>query len=152
IRPEVKIVNETTAGWIHFVVFWGFTILGVQVVTMFGRAYSDHFYLFPFEPWLLGKPYMLVRDVFEAGVFVCIIALFVRWLITQPKRLSGYARAEEGHRHHSHWEAYLILSCIGIIVTAGPIYDGSRLLMHANDPSIAGDAMWEPFSALMGRI
>jgi Fe-S oxidoreductase len=152
IRPEVAIVNERAAGWIHFIVFWGFSILGIQVVTMFGRAYSDHFYLFPFVPWLLGKPYMLIRDMFEAAVFVCIIALFVRWLVTQPKRLYGYAPAEERHRHHSHWEAYLILSCIGMIVTSGPIYDGGRIVSHAGDPTVAGEAMWEPFSALMARV
>ncbi|HEV7735082.1 MAG TPA: (Fe-S)-binding protein, partial [Candidatus Binatia bacterium] len=152
IRPEVKIVNETTAGWIHFVVFWGFSILGIQVATMFGRAYSDHFYLFPFTPSLLLKPYMLLRDLFEAAVFVSIISLFVRWLVTQPKRLFGYPPAEERHRHHAHWEAYLILGCIGMIVTSGPVYDGGRLIAHAGNPEFAGDAMWEPVSYLAGRL
>src|SRR5262245_65288225 len=70
IRPDVAIVNETFAGWIHFFVFWGFTILGLQVVTMFGRAYSDSFYVPLFSPSLLGGPYMLVRDFFEAVVLV----------------------------------------------------------------------------------
>ncbi|MGE0684464.1 MAG: (Fe-S)-binding protein, partial [Candidatus Binatia bacterium] len=34
------IVGEQPAGWLHFFIFWGFLVLGVQVVTMFGRAYS----------------------------------------------------------------------------------------------------------------
>jgi Fe-S oxidoreductase len=151
IRPQVGIVRERTAGWVHFFVFWGFVILGLQIVTMFGRAFSSSFYPFPFTPGLLGKPYWLVRDLFEATVFVCILILLTRWLITQPRRLFGYAPAEERHRHHSHWEAYLILGCIGAIVFFGPIYDGSRLLAAGVD-SFTGDARWEPFSYLMSRI
>ena len=33
IRPEVAIVKERTAGWLHFIVFWGFVILGIQIIT-----------------------------------------------------------------------------------------------------------------------
>src|SRR6185295_9732616 len=35
-RPQTRI-SEQTAGWLHFFVFWGFTILAIQVVTMFAR-------------------------------------------------------------------------------------------------------------------
>ena len=151
IRPEVAIVRERTAGWLHFFVFWGFVILGLQIVTMFGRAFSSDFYPFPFTPSLLGPPYWFVRDIFEATVFVCIVILIARWAITQPRRLFGYAPAEERHRHHSHWEAYLILGCIGMITFSGPIYDGSRLIAHGVE-GFTGDARWEPFSYLMSRI
>src|SRR5215208_3546471 len=37
--------GEQPAGWMHFFIFWGFVILGVQVVTMFARGYSEHFFL-----------------------------------------------------------------------------------------------------------
>src|SRR5215813_13895095 len=151
IRPQVGIVRERTAGWLHFFVFWGFVILGLQILTMFGRAYSSTFYPFPFTPDLLGRPYWLVRDLFEAAVFVCILILLARWLVTQPRRLFGYAPAEERHRHHSHWEAYVILGCIGMITFSGPIYDGSQLLAHGVD-SFVGDARWEPYSYVMSRI
>ena len=84
IRPEVATVKETFSGWLHFFVFWGFTVLGLQITTMFGRAYSDHFYVPLFSPGLLGGPYMLVRDLFEAIVFVCIVILIARWMIKRP--------------------------------------------------------------------
>src|SRR3954465_13553643 len=38
------ITGEQPAGWMHFFIFWGFVILGLQIVTMFGRAFSPHFY------------------------------------------------------------------------------------------------------------
>src|SRR5262245_56039408 len=68
IRPQVSWVRETFSGWLHFFVFWGFTVLGLQIVTMFGRAYSDHFYVPLMSPDLLGGPYMVTRDCFEAIV------------------------------------------------------------------------------------
>src|SRR5256885_16436532 len=54
-RPMTRI-SEQTAGWMHFFIFWGFTVLGIQVVQMFVRGFVPEFYLFPFTPHLLGGP------------------------------------------------------------------------------------------------
>src|SRR3990172_4522008 len=99
IRPQVSWVRERLAGWLHFFVFWGFTILGLQIITMFGRAYGDHFTPLP---WFVMRPYMLVRDFFEAIVFVCVLILIVRWAIIRPMRLIGFAPAENRQRSHPH--------------------------------------------------
>ena len=146
IRPEVSWVRETLAGWLHFFVFWGFTVLGLQILTMFGRAYSEHFYVPLMSPSLLGGPYMFLRDCFEGIVLVCVLVLLARWAVTRPMRLIGFAPAENRQRAHHHWEAYLILGCIGIIVSSGPVYDASRLVLHASEPAIAGEGFWEPLS------
>src|SRR3989442_12154589 len=113
---------------------------------MFGRAYSEHFYVPLMSPSLLGGPYMFVRDCFEGIVLVCVLVLMARWAITRPMRLVGFAPAETRQRGHYHWEAYLILGCIGIIVSSGPVYDASRLVLHAGEPGIAGEGAWEPLS------
>src|SRR5262245_19656664 len=151
IRPQVSWVRETLAGWLHFFVFWGFTVLGLQIMTMFGRAYSDHFYVPLFTPSLLGGPYMFLRDLFEAVVFVCILILIARWAITKPMRLIGFLPAEARQRSHPHWEAYLILSCIGTIMAGGLVYDGCRIVLHTGDPAFAAEARWEPMSSLVSR-
>src|SRR3989442_295571 len=109
VRPAVANVKETSAGWMHFFIFWGFVILGLQITTMFGRAYSEHFSLPGLSPRLLGGPYMLLRDVMEVAVLVSIGVAFVRWLGTRPPRLFGFSPAEDRLRGPSHWEAYLIL-------------------------------------------
>jgi Fe-S oxidoreductase len=150
IRPQAAIVKETASGWMHFFIFWGFTVLGLQVMTMFGRAYNDHFYLPLMSPGLLGGPYMLVRDCFEVAVIICVVAAMSRWAMRQPARLIGYAPAENRQRGHAHWEAYLILSCIGMIMLGGAVYDGGRLVVHAADPEFQREATWEPFSRLVG--
>jgi Fe-S oxidoreductase len=146
IRPEAAYVGETTSGWMHFFIFWGFTILGLQIATMFGRAYSASFHI----P-LIGGPYLLLRDVMEVVVLFWIGYALVRWLVTHPARLYGYAPAENRLRGQSHWEAYLILCFIGTIMLTGLVYDGTRAALHAAaDPEVASEAAWEPFSRLVG--
>jgi Fe-S oxidoreductase len=147
IRPQVSWVRETFSGWLHFLVFWGFTILGLQVVTMFGRAYSADFYLWPFTPGLLGGPYFLIRDVFEITVFACICILISRWAVRRPLRLIGFLPAEARQRSHAHWEAYLILGCIGVITAGGLLYDGSRMLLRGH-----AEPGWEPVSYGASRL
>ena len=36
---EQPLPSDKPAGWMHFFIFWGFTILGVQVVHMFARGF-----------------------------------------------------------------------------------------------------------------
>ena len=124
-RPETRI-SEQTAGWLHFFVFWGFTILGIQVITMFARGYVPDFYLPLFTPHLLGGPYLLLKDIMEVAVLCAIGVLLYRWGVSHPARLYGYKPAEERLAGQSHWEAYLILMFIGCIMIGGLLYDGGR--------------------------
>src|SRR5438093_12289000 len=124
VRPEVAYVGETGSGWMHFFIFWGFTILALQIVTMFGRGYSAHFHL----P-LVGGPYLFLRDVMEVAVILSVAYALVRWLVTHPARLYGYAPAENRPRGQSHWAAYVILSAIGTLMRTGLVYDGARVAL-----------------------
>jgi Fe-S oxidoreductase len=152
VRPEASIVHEQVAGWMHFFIFWGFTILGVQIATMFGRAYSDSFYVPLFSPGLLGGPYMLVRDVMEVLVLVSIAVALARWAIIHPLRLYGYLPPEARLRQQSHWEAYVILCFIGSIMLGGLLYDGSRIVALGSNPEVMREAAWEPASHATGTL
>ena len=152
VRPEVSIVREQVAGWMHFFIFWGFTILGLQIVTMFGRGYSETFYVPLFSPGLLGGPYMLLRDVMEVLVLSSIVVALARWAITHPLRLYGYLPPEARLRTQSHWEAYVILCFIGMIMLGGLLYDGSRIVALGADPARLPEARWEPASDFVGTV
>src|SRR3989454_3623240 len=152
VRPEVVSVHEASAGWMHFFIFWGFTILSLQIMTMFGRGYSDRFYVLGFSMGLLGGPYLVLRDVMELIVLFWIAVAFVRWLVTRPPRLFGYPPAESRLRGHSHWEAYVILGFIATIMVTGLVYDGGRLVVHAADPDVAREGAWEPISRQVTRL
>jgi Fe-S oxidoreductase len=148
-RPDTRI-SEQTAGWLHFFVFWGFTILAVQVITMFGRGYIEDFYLPPFSPGLLGGPYLLLKDIMEVLVLAAILVLLYRWGISHPQRLYGFKPAEERLAGQSHWEAYLILVFIGCIMLGGLLYDGGRLMAHPDNPHVQAEMAWQPFSHVVG--
>src|SRR5437870_8902679 len=144
IRPEVSWVRETLAGWLHFFVFWGFTVLGLQIVTMFGRAYSEHFYVPLMSPSLLGGPYMFVRDCFEGIVLLCVLVLMARWAITRPMRLMGFAPAENRQRGHHPWGASLFLSATAILSGSGPGTTRSRPWLTRAGRGSRGGAAWAP--------
>jgi Fe-S oxidoreductase len=146
------VVDEQPAGWLHFFIFWGFLILGVQVATLFGRAYSDHFFLPGLAPDLLGGPVMLLRDVMEVTVLVCVLIALYRWTFSHPQRLFGFRPAEERLAGQSHIEARVILLFITAIVVGGLVYDGGRLVYLAGDPEIEAGRFWEPMSGLVGRF
>ena len=110
---------ERSAGWMHFFIFWGFFILGIQILTMFGRLYSDAFVVPGFSLNLLGGPYMLLRDFMEVAVLIAVGLALVRWGITHAPRLYGFLPPEKRQREKSHLEAYVILILIGIIMLAG---------------------------------
>ena len=144
--------GEQPAGWMHFFIFWGFVILGVQVVTMFARAYSEHFFLPGLSPGLLGGPLLFLRDLLEVIVIVCVLLALYRWSVSPPTRLFGYRPAEERLTNQPHWEAQLILLFIMTIMVSGLLYDGGRLVYLAGDPLIEAERPWEPVSAFVGGL
>ncbi|MBI3248442.1 MAG: (Fe-S)-binding protein [Deltaproteobacteria bacterium] len=144
------VVDEQPAGWLHFFIFWGFLILVVQVVTMFGRGYSEHFFVPGLSPEQFGGPLLLVRDLMEATVFVCVVAALVRWTFTHPERLFGFRPAEDRLAEQSHIEARVILFFIMTIVLGGLVYDGGRLVYFSGEPEIEAGRFWEPVSRVVG--
>jgi hypothetical protein len=70
---------ERSAGWMHFFIFWGFFILGIQILTMFGRLYSDSFVVPGFSLRFVGGPYMFLRDCTEVAVLIAVGVALVRW-------------------------------------------------------------------------
>lgn len=143
------VVGEQPAGWMHFFIFWGFLILGLQIVTMFGRTYSSHFFVPGFSPGQLGGPFLLLRDVMEVVVVVVAVIGLCRWEISHPRRLFGFRPAEDRLAGQSHWEGPVILLFILTIMLSGLLYDGGRLVYLANDPHVQAERPWEPVSAFL---
>ena len=147
---EQPLKGDRAAGWMHFFIFWGFTILGVQVVHMFVRGFFPGFHLPGLSVDLLGGPYLLLKDIIQVIVLGAIGMALVRWLISHPPRLFGFAPAENRLRGQSHGEAILILCFIGTIMIAGFLYDGGHLFAGEATPEITRERAWQPLSALVG--
>ena len=97
--------GEQPAGIMHALIFWGFVVLMIQVVLLFGRTFDAGWDI----PGLgaqqvLGPPFFLARDLVEAIVIVGVSYMLYRRLIAHTPRLFGLRRAEQRYRDAPHWE------------------------------------------------
>ena len=143
---------DRKAGIIHALVFWGFLVLGYQVVNMFARGWFPDFHIPLLTAQTLGGPVMVVRDIMEVTVAICAVILLVRWLVTHPQRLMGFKPAEEKLANHSHWEAVLILVFIATITTSGLLYDAGRMVFMAGDAEIEAERNWAIVGAAIASM
>ncbi len=142
--------GERLAGVVHALVFWGFLVLGGQVVTMFARGWFPDFHAPLISAGgILAPGFLVTKDVLELVVFVCVFILISRWVITHPKRLMGFEPAEAKQAAHPHWEAVLILLFIAGITASGLFYDAARLVLLAGEHATEADRPYEPIAGLI---
>jgi Fe-S oxidoreductase len=145
--------GEQPAGIMHAAIFWGFMILVLTVVTLFGRAYDEHFYLPLLGPGeLLGGPYTLIRDLIQVTVVVAVLYALYRRLIIHTPRLFGYRPAEERLHRENHWEGILILFLILGIMVGSLLHEGARLVEFAGEAGTEKERGWEPISDLVSGL
>ena len=135
------LVGEQPSGIMHALVFWGFVVLMLQVIMLFGRAWDPNWSLpglGPDEP--LGPPFFIARDLLEAIVIVGVVYMLYRRVVLHTPRLFGIGRAEQRYREAPHWEGVLILVFILLIMVGGLLYDAGRLVaedIHGNERDFA---------------
>ena len=141
IAQRKFLVGEQPSGIMHALIFWGFVVLILQVVTLFGRAFDSGWNLPGFGPeQVLGPPFFIARDLLEGVVIVGVVYMLYRRLIAHTPRLFGTARGEQRYRDAPHWEANLILVFILLIMLGGLIYDAGTLVaynIHGNERDFA---------------
>ena len=135
------LVGEQPSGIAHALVFWGFVVLLLQVITLYGRAFDAGWDIPGFgadEP--LGPPFLIARDLLEASVIVGVTYMLYRRVIVHTPRLFGIGRAEQRYREAAHWEGILILVLILLIMLGGLLYDAGELVandIHGNERDFA---------------
>ncbi|MGO9881971.1 MAG: (Fe-S)-binding protein [Solirubrobacteraceae bacterium] len=141
------LAGEQPAGIMHALIFWGFLVLMIQVIILFGRAFDASWQIPGFgsdQP--LGPPFFLARDLLEATVIVGVGYMLYRRLVVHTPRLFGMRRAEQRYRDTPHWESILILVFILLIMVGGLLYDAGHLVaynIHGNERDYA------PLTALL---
>jgi len=126
---QEKMAYYQPAGWAHKLIFFGFLILLLRTLVLWGRGFDPSWNLFvlgPTQP--LGKVYEFAKDVFAILVLIGTSVFFYYRLIKPQKRmtLSG--------------EALLILGIIASMMIADIVYDGATLALASKQPGscIAG--------------
>jgi len=143
--------GEQPAGLMHFLIFWGFIIVSLRTLTLFGQGYHPRFYLPGLHPDGLGGPYLLMKDVVEGLVIAAVLIALYRWLLSHPPRLFGFKPAETKLAQTSHWEALVILTFILGLMVTDFLYDGGRFAL-ASDPFTLSEKRWAFVSSGVGLI
>src|SRR3954465_8018215 len=76
--------GEQPAGIMHALIFWGFVVLLLQVVTLFGEAFDEDWRLPGLGAW-----FTTVADVVAVLVIVAVVYMLYRRLIAHTPRLFG---------------------------------------------------------------
>jgi Fe-S oxidoreductase len=138
--------KERASGIMHALIFWGFCVLLIRSLTLYGEGFVLGFQL-PLlgDEHLLGYLYIWVKDIMEGVVLLMVIYAIVRRAVVKPARL------------HNTWEAYLVLVMIGILMISDLSYDGARhnlIALHGNpghlhffsNPQYGNEFLWTPVS------
>ena len=138
--------KEWAAGFMHAMIFWGFCILLIRSLNLYGEGFVKGFQL-PFfgDGSILGYLYIAVKDFMEGIVLLMVIYAFYRRLIVKPERL------------HNTWEAYFVLGMIGVLMISDLLLDGARynlIVLHNNpghlhffnNPAYGSEFAWTPVS------
>lgn len=121
-------------GLMHAFIFWGFIVVSLRTITLFGQAFSSTFDL-PFLTGTLGNLYSLSNDFFKLLVVVGVLVLLVRRIIIRPKRLT------------LSLEANLILVAIGLLMITDFLIEGAEFSFIGGRPS-----GWSPIGLLVSKV
>ncbi len=137
---------ERSSGLMHALIFWGFCILLIRSLTLYGEGFQEGYHL-PFlgGDGLLGYLYIAVKDIMEGIVLLMVVLAIYRRAVLKPKRM------------HNTFEAYLVLVMIGILMVSDLLYDGARYnliqlydnpgnIHYFNNLKYGSEFLWTPIS------
>ncbi len=144
--------KERIPGIMHALIFWGFCILLIRSINLYGIGFAEGFEI-PFlgDDTIPGYLYLFLKDITEGIVLLMVIYAIFRRSVLKPERL------------HNTGEAYLILILIGILMVSDLLYDGARfnlIALHGNPdslhffshPSFGAEFAWTPLSTGAGYL
>jgi Fe-S oxidoreductase len=107
------LLRERKWGLMHAFIFWGFLVVGLRTITLFGRGFSATFEP-PLYSWL-GDIYRLTSDITQLLVLLGVAVLLYRRILIKPKRLT------------LSFEGNAILVAIGILMITDFLIKGSEI-------------------------
>jgi Fe-S oxidoreductase len=119
---QSRLRQYKVAGLAHTLVFFGFLVLLLRTLTLWGRGFSPGFELptlgrdAPFDGFI-GAAYNEAKDIAAALVLLAVGIFLFQRVVSRPRRLT------------LSWEGVLILTVIGAMMCADVIYDGASLVL-----------------------
>jgi Fe-S oxidoreductase len=104
------------AGLWHAFIFWGFCVISLRTLMLFGQGFKSDFVLPGFHGWL-GNFYNLNKDIFTILVFVACVFFLGRRFFTKPDRIT------------LSLEGIIILFTIMSLMVTDWFFDGGRIAL-----------------------
>ncbi|MBI3992372.1 MAG: (Fe-S)-binding protein [Candidatus Lambdaproteobacteria bacterium] len=139
--------RERSAGAMHFFIFWGFVILGLREIIVFGEGYMHGFQeVLP----LLGSDsiaayvYTFVYNLFEVTVLCMVLFALYRRFAIRPARLTLNREANT-----------ILFMILGVVIT-DLVFDAAKFnliglhgheLHHLRHPVFGTEMDWAPFAS-----
>lgn len=115
-RRMMATPKDFWAGLWHAFIFWGFCVISLRTIMLFGKGFSADFVLPGFHGWL-GEFYNLNKDLFTVLVFVACLWFLGRRFFSKPDRIS------------LSLEGIVILFTIMSLMVTDWFYDGGQILL-----------------------
>ena len=138
--------KERSSGIAHALIFWGFCVLLIRSIVLYGEGYVEGFHL-PLlgDQYIFGYLYIALKDVMEGIVLLMVLFAIFRRAVIKPERM------------HNTFEAYLVLCMIATLMISDLLYDGARYnlvqlfgnpdnLHYFNNPTFGSEFIWTPVS------
>jgi Fe-S oxidoreductase len=109
-------------GILHIMIFWGFVVLALRSITLYGLGFKADFAL-PLMGGSLGEFYNFIKDVFEIIVLFACVAAILRRAVSRP------ARYERKYGKTHKFEAYFVLALISLLMITDIALDGSAIAL-----------------------
>lgn len=144
--------KEFASGLMHAFIFWGFCVLLIRSIMLYGEAFVEGFQLPVFnENFLLGYLYVGLKDIMEGIVLFMALYAIYRRAVVKPARL------------HNTWEAYFVLCMIVTLMISDLLLDGAKynlITLHGNpdhlhffnNPSYGHEFIWTPVAVVASSL
>ncbi|MCD4721821.1 MAG: (Fe-S)-binding protein, partial [Desulfobacula sp.] len=138
--------KEWIAGIMHAFIFWGFCVLLIRSLSLYGEGFVRGFQLPIFgNDSIIGYLYIALKDIMEAIVLLMAGFAIFRRAVLKPERM------------HNTWEAYFVLVMIVVLMISDLLLDGARYNLIAlhnnpghlhffNNPQYGSEFIWTPVS------
>ncbi|MBN2719397.1 MAG: (Fe-S)-binding protein [Deltaproteobacteria bacterium] len=134
---QKKMPKYPVMGPIHMAIFWGFLVLLINTMVLWGRGFDPEFDLFILgRDGILGQIYWAVKDVVSVLVLVAAGLALLNRVVLKPSRMTKSA------------EAGLILLIIVVMMLADLAYWGWQL----NLEGIVAFHASEPFASIVASV
>jgi len=137
---QLRMRRYPLAGYAHIIIFFGFLVLLLRSLILWGRGFDESFDFWIFgTDYLLGRIYSLLKDVFVVLVFLAaLVFVYYRMVARLPRMtLSG--------------EGLLIIWIIAVMMMADVLYGGAQAAREAGSQPLAL-CWYEPAGSVAGMV